>query len=58
MKKFHITWFVDEKKDKLFGITVEAETISQAIKNVCKSKTPIKDGKYVTIEIIKYVLEI
>lgn len=58
MKKFHVTWFVDEKKDKLSGITVEADTIAQAIKNVCKSKIPIKDGKYVTVEIIKYVLEI
>jgi len=58
MKKFHVTWFIDEKKDKLSGITVEAETISKAISNICKSKIPIKGGKYITVEIIKYVIEI
>lgn len=58
MKKFHITWFVDEKKDKLSGITVEADDIAEAIKSICKSKIPIKGGKYVTVDIIKYILEI
>ena len=58
MKKIHITWFVDDKKDKLSGITVEAENILQAIENICKANIPIPNGKYVTVESIKYVIEI
>jgi hypothetical protein len=57
-KQFHITWFVDDKKDKLSGITVEAENIIEAVESICKSKIPIKGSKYVTADIIKYVIEI
>jgi hypothetical protein len=58
MKKFHVTWFIDEKKDKLSGITIESKNISESIKIVCKSKIPIKNGKYVTVDLIKYIIEI
>ena len=58
MKKFHITWFIDEKKDKLSGLTIEAEDIASAINQIIKARIPIKDGGYVTAEVIKYAIEI
>jgi hypothetical protein len=57
-KQFHITWFVDDKKDKLSGTTIEAENIIIALNRVCDSKIPIKNGKYVDTSVIKYAIEI
>lgn len=57
-KKFHITWFTDEKKEKLSGITVEDTDITKALNQVLKAKIPIKNGKSVDSSIIKYVIEL
>jgi hypothetical protein len=47
MNKYHVTWFIDEKKTKLSGLTVEAKSISEAIKKVVKKKILESNIKYV-----------
>ena len=50
MKRFHITWFIDDEKTKLSGLTVEAKSITDAIKKICKKNV---------LEVnIKYVIEV
>lgn len=51
MIKFHITWFIDEKRTTLTGLTVEADNIAQAISEAC-------DKHNVVLANIKYVIEI
>jgi len=46
-KRFHITWFIDEKKTKLSGLTVEAKSITDAIKKICKQNVLESNIKYV-----------
>lgn len=57
-KKFHVTWFIDQKKTMLAGVTVEAKDILDAVKVICKKKIPIYDNQTVSIEQIKYVMEV
>ena len=47
MNKYHVTWFIDEKKTKLSGLTVEAKTITEAIKKIVKKKILESNIKYV-----------
>jgi hypothetical protein len=47
MNKYHVTWFIDDKKTKLSGLTVEAKSISEAIKKVVKQKILESNIKYV-----------
>ena len=47
MNKYHVTWFIDDKKTKLSGLTVEAKSISEAIKKVVKKKILESNIKYV-----------
>jgi len=47
IRKYHITWFIDEKKTKLSGLTVEAKSISEAIKKIVKQKISESNIKYV-----------
>jgi len=57
-KRFHVTWFIDQKKTMLAGVTVEAKDIVDAVKVICKKKIQIYDDQVVTIEQIKYVMEL
>lgn len=50
MKKFHITWFLDDKKTILTGLTVEAEDVLSAI-SIAKERDVI-------VEKIKYIIEL
>lgn len=47
MNKYHVTWFIDDKKTKLSGLTVEAKSITEAIKKVVKQKILESNIKYV-----------
>jgi Pyruvate/2-oxoacid:ferredoxin oxidoreductase gamma subunit len=47
MNKYHVTWFIDDKKTKLSGLTVEAKSITEAIKKVVKKKILESNIKYV-----------
>jgi hypothetical protein len=42
-----VTWFIDDKKTKLSGLTVEAKSITEAIKKVVKQKILESNIKYV-----------
>jgi REP element-mobilizing transposase RayT len=56
LKKYHITWFVDESRARLTGHTVEANNMIEAIQIVCKQC--YVDQKLVEMSIIKYAVEI
>ncbi len=47
MNRYHVTWFIDDKKTKLSGLTVEAKSITEAIKKVVKQKILESNIKYV-----------
>jgi len=47
MNRYHVTWFIDDKKTKLSGLTVEAKSITEAIKKVVKRKILESNIKYV-----------
>lgn len=47
MNRYHVTWFIDDKKTKLSGLTVEANSITEAIKKVVKKKILESNIKYV-----------
>ncbi len=47
MNRYHVTWFIDDKKTKLSGLTVEAKSITDAIKKVVKQKILESNIKYV-----------
>jgi REP element-mobilizing transposase RayT len=57
-KRFHITWFTDEKKTILAGTTIEADNIIDAVEKICS------DSKYTHTELpldiskIKYAMEL
>jgi hypothetical protein len=51
MKKFHITWFIDEQKTTLTGITVEAKNAHFAIDIAIEKHNVLVDN-------IKYIIEI
>jgi hypothetical protein len=57
-KRFHVTWFIDQKKTMLAGVTVEAKDIIDAVKVICKKKIAIHEDQVVNIDCIKYVMEV
>lgn len=57
-KKFHVTWFVDAKKAILAGKTIQAENIAIALLDICSQNIPKDNNTVVTLEDIKYIIEI
>lgn len=58
MNRYHITWFIDQKKTKLGGTTIEAKNIIEAIQIVCSQNIVTPIGVTINSENIKYVLEL
>ena len=58
-KRFHVTWFIDQKKTMLAGTTVDAKDITDAVKVVCKKKEiHVMNDLPLDISMIKYVMEL
>ena len=58
-KRFHVTWFIDDKKTMLAGTTVDAKDINDAVKVVCNKKhIHVMDNLPLDISMIKYVMEL
>ena len=58
-KRFHVTWFTDQKKTMLAGTTIDAIDVADAVKKVIKSKTIVVMNEIpLDISMIKYVMEL
>jgi hypothetical protein len=58
-KRFHVAWFIDQKKTMLAGTTVDAKDITDAVKVVCNKKgIHVMNDLALDISMIKYVMEL
>lgn len=58
-KRFHVAWFIDQKKTMLAGTTVDAISVCNAVDQVINSKTIIvMNDLPLDISMIKYVMEL